>query len=63
VNYDFGVESRFNDVRIEEVDSMPKFCQPADCFANVIIDIAQAAEALEAEIENPERLISNDRRS
>jgi len=59
VTYDFGVESRLDDVRIEEVDSMPKFCQPADCFANVIIDIAQAAEALEAEIKNIERPISD----
>ena len=59
MNYDFGVESRLDDVRIEEVDSMPKFCQPADCFANVIIDIAQAAEALEAEIKNIERPISD----
>ena len=59
MNYDFGVESRLDDVRIEEVDSMPEFRQPADRLANVIIDIAQAAEALEAEIKNIERPISD----
>jgi len=38
---------------------MTEFRQPPDGFANVIIDISQAAEALEAKIEYSERLTLN----
>jgi hypothetical protein len=34
-----------------------EFCQPADRFANVVINIAQAAETLEAKVKYSERLI------
>jgi len=36
---------------------MAEFRQPANRLANMIIDIAQAAEAFEAKVENSERLI------
>jgi hypothetical protein len=57
MNGDFSIECRFDDVRIEKMNFMPKFRQPTDRFSNVIINIAQAAETLEAKIKYPEWLI------
>ena len=54
---DFSVECRFDYIWIEEVHLMAEFRQPANRLANMIIDIAQAAEAFEAKVENSERLI------
>jgi len=63
VNYDFGVESRFDDVRVEEVHLMAEFCQPADRFTNVIIDVAQPAETFEAKIEYSKMSVIDDYQS
>ena len=52
MNSNFSIESRSGDVRIEKMQFMPEICQPADRFTNMIIDVAQAAKAFEAKIEN-----------
>ena len=57
MNGNFGVESRFDDVRVEELNFVAEFCQPADRFADVVIDVTQAAETLEAKVKYSERLI------
>ena len=54
MNIDLSVKSGFNDVRIEKVHFMSKLCQPTDGFADVVIDIAEAAEAFETKIKDCE---------
>jgi len=63
VNFHFGVESRFDNVRIEEMYFVSESCQPADRFANVIIDIAQPTETLEAKVEYSKMSVIDDYQS
>ena len=54
---DFSAETWFDDIWIKEMHFVSILRQPADRFTNVIIDVAQTAETLEAKVKNSQFLV------
>lgn len=61
MNIDFCIKFWACYFRIEEMHFIPEFCQLGNRFTDVVIDIAEFAEALETEIEDSKFIFNHYR--